>query len=199
MINGFKNTNTIKLSLVSKLQLICLAGSVILFACENDLKEIEKISKRTQGVQVDKSYGVEIIFSDSAVVKGKLITPELHDYKTTKPYYFMPKGVTVIFYDENQQETQRITADEGVRRENEKLIELRKNVVVTTKKGDVFKSEELFYDENKKIFYSNLLVNISKPDGTNIYGTRFKSDQNFNNPVIDQATGNIPTGGNLPF
>lgn len=168
-------------------------------SCENDLRDIEKISSKKTEVQVDKSYGVEIIFSDSAKVKGKLITPELHMYKTANPYQDMPKGVTVIFFDENQKETQRITADQGIRRENEKVIELRKNVVVTTIKGDVFKSEELFYDENKQIFYSNLLVNITKLDGTNIYGTKFQSDQNFINPVIDQATGNIPTGGKLPL
>lgn len=163
------------------------------------MRDIEKISKKKQSNQVDKSYGVEVLFSDSAVVKGKLLTPQMDSYKTATPYYHMPKGLTVIFYDENQLETQRITADDGIWKENQKFIELRKNVVVTTKKGDVFKSEELFFDQNKKTFYSNLLVNITKTDGTNIYGTRFRSDQNFENPIIDQATGNIPTGGKLPF
>jgi hypothetical protein len=189
-----------------KIILLGLTVSLFLESCENDLKDIEKISSRKQPVKADKSYGVEIIFSDSAVVKGKLITPELDKYtpepdkyKPAGPYYYMPKGLTLIFYDKNQQETQRIVADQGTMRENEKLIELRKNVIVTTKKGDVFKSEELFYDETKKEFYSNLLVNITKLDGTNIYGTRFRSDQNFNNPVIEQATGSIPTGGKLPL
>lgn len=179
--------------------LLLLCGIFLLASCENDLRDIEKISKKNTGVQVDKSYGVEIIFSDSAKVKGKLITPELHRYNTENPYEDMPKGLTVIFYDENQKETQRITAEHGTRRGKEMLIELRKNVVVTTANGDVFKSEELFYDENQEIFYSNVLVNITKLDGTNIYGTRFKSDQNFVNPVIEQATGKIPTGGELPL
>ena len=176
-----------------------LLGSLLFVSCENDLRDIEKISRKKQSVPVDKSYGVEIFFSDSAVVKGKLIAPEMHAYNTSERYYVMPNGVTVIFYDQNQQETQRIVADQGTWRENQKLVELRKNVIVTTKKGDVFKSEELFYDQNKKSFYSNLLVNISKPDGTNIYGTRFRSDEKFENPVIDQASGNIPTGGKLPL
>jgi len=199
MISGFRNINSIKLRILLSQIAICLFGSFFLLSCENDLKDIEKISSKKQSVKVDKSYGVEIIFSDSAVVKGKLLTPELDSYNTSDPYYYMPKGLTVIFYDQNQQETQRITADQGTWRENKKLIELRKNVVVTTKKGDVFKSEELFFDQNKKEFYSRLLVNIKKPDGTDLYGTGFRSDQNFNNPVIDQATGNIPTGGKLPL
>jgi LPS export ABC transporter protein LptC len=111
----------------------------------------------------------------------------------------MPAGLTVIFFDENQRENSRITADHGIRRKNEELVELRKNVVVVTDKGDIFKSEELFWDEKKKIFYSNQLVNITKPDGTSINGTQFVSDQNFNNPVINNATGSLATGDKLTY
>lgn len=173
-------------------------GCSLLIACENDLREIEKISAKTK-ISADTSKGVEIILSDSAVVKGKLITPLLLDYKTANPYYEMPAGLTVIFYDENQRESSRITADHGIRREKEELVELRKNVVVVTDKGDIFKSEELFWDEKKKIFYSNQLVNITKPDGTSINGTQFVSDQNFNNPVINNATGSLATGDKLTY
>jgi len=177
----------------------CVLGCLVLISCENDLKDIEKISSRSTKISADTSKGVEIIFSDSAVVKGKLITPLLLHYNTANPYNEMPQGLTAIFYDVNQQETSRIVADNGIRRENEKLIELRKNVVVTTKKGDTFKSEELFYDETKKIFYSNQLVNITKPDGTSIYGTQFQSDENFDNPIISNATGSLATGNKMAF
>ncbi len=173
-------------------------GCLLLISCENDLREIEKISAKTK-ISADTSKGVEIILSDSAVVKGKLIAPLLLDYKTSNPYSEMPAGLTVIFFDENQKENSRITADHGIRRQTEELVELRKNVVVVTDKGDVFKSEELFWDEKKKIFYSNQLVNITKPDGTSINGTQFVSDQNFNNPVINNATGSLATGDKLTY
>lgn len=58
---------------------------------------MEKISAKKLIVPVDKSTGVEIIYSDSAHVKAKLITPELLSFKTEKPYIEMRKGVTVIF------------------------------------------------------------------------------------------------------
>lgn len=174
-------------------------GCLLIISCENDLREIEKISAKTEKVSADTSKGVEIILSDSAIVKGKLITPLLLSYKTASPYNEMPNGLTVIFYDEYQKESSRITADHGIRRENEQLVELRKNVVVVTDKGDVFKSEELFWDEKKKMFYSNQLVNITKPDGTSINGTQFRSDQNFDNPVINNATGSLATGNKLTY
>ena len=173
--------------------------SFLFIACENDLRDIEKVSSRIVNVPVDTSRGVEVIMSDSGVVKGKLITPLLLIYNTAHPYNEMPNGLTVIFFDENQKETSRIVADHGIRREQEKLVELRGNVVVTTQKGDVFKSEELFWDESKKIFYSNQLVNITKPDGTSINGTNFQSDQNFENPIIQNATGSLATGDKLTY
>lgn len=187
--------------LLKKINIVffCVLGCLVLISCENDLKDIEKISSRSTKVSADTSKGVEVIFSDSALVKGKLITPLLLHYNTATPYYEMPNSLTVIIYDVNQQESSRIIADNGIWREDKKLIELRKNVVVTTKKGDTFKSEELFYDQAKQIFYSNQLVNITKPDGTSIYGTQFQSDQNFDNPVINNATGSLATGNNLAF
>ncbi|MGV3508840.1 MAG: LPS export ABC transporter periplasmic protein LptC [Sphingobacteriaceae bacterium] len=166
-------------------------------SCENDLKEINRVSSRALDVQVDTSKGVEATFSDSAIVKGKLITPLMLNFKKEK-YYEMPKGLTVILYDENQKESSRIVADHGIIREDE-IAELRKNVVVTTQSGDTFKSEELFWDQKKKIFYSNQLVNITKPDGTSINGTHFESDQNFNNPIISNATGDLATGNKLSY
>lgn len=186
---------------LSRSGIIFLCTVIIFFivSCENDLKEIEKISSKSVNLPVDTSRIVEVIFSDSAMVKGKLITPLLLHHKAPKSYDEMPKGLLVIFFDENQKETNRIVADHGIRRESEKLIELRRNVVVTTQKGDVFKSEELFWDETKKIFYSNQTVNITKPDGTAITGTQFKSDQTFEHPIISNATGSLATGNKLTY
>lgn len=201
MISGSKNISLIKgkLSGLGPVLSIILGSLIVLTSCENDMKEIEKISAKKSTLQVDTSRVVEVIFSDSAVVKGKLITPLLLEYKTASPYFEMPSGLTVIFYDENQEESSRIVADHGIRRAQEQLVELRRNVVVTTQKGDTFKSEELFWDERKKLFYSNQLVNITKLDGTSINGTQFKSDQNFDNPVISNASGSLATGDKLNY
>lgn len=168
-------------------------------SCENDLRDVENIAAQKQMVPVDKSYGVTIIRSDSAVVQAKMITPELHHYKTVNPYYELPKGVTIILYDKDLKESARAVSDYAITKNNDKLIELRRNVVVTSAKGDVFKSEELIWDQTKQQFYSNQLVNIIKPDGTNIFGSGFRSDQNFEKPVIERAYGNLAPGNHLTF
>lgn len=191
MINGSNAINSIK-TLKTRF-FFGLTGLLFFASCENDLKDVERIAANKVSVPVDKSTDVTAIYSDSAVVKGKLLTPLLNQYKT-KNYSEMPKGLTLIFYDENLVESTRITADYGIRYENEKRVELRKNVVVTTSKGDIFKSEELNWDESKHQVYSNQLVNVIKNDGTNILGSSFRSDENFNNPIIENAHGDFATG-----
>ncbi len=167
-----------------------LAGIITLTGCENDLKDVEQVSSRKLNIPVDKSTGVVLIYSDSAIVKAKLITPELLHFKIAKPYYEMKKGVMVIFFDAKQNETNRIKADYAIQRENEKLIELKKNVVATTVKGETFKSDELIWDQTKKRFYSNKLVSITSK-GNILYGTSFWANENFSYYEITQSTGDL--------
>ena len=175
---------------------LCIMCAVlILTSCENDLKDVERISNRSVAIPVDKSFGVEIIYSDSAKVKARMLTPELHHYNTEKPYYEMPKGVTLILLDEEQKETSRITSDYAIMREDDKITELKKNVVAVNKEGKIFKSEELIYDQNQSRFYSNQLVSIVTKSQT-IYGTSFWANESFSYYEIQQSTGNFDVPGN---
>ena len=173
-------------------------GIIMLFACENDLRKVEQISAKKMLVPVDKSTGVEIIYSDSSVVKAKLITPELLNFKTEKPYIEMNKGVTVIFYDQNQQESSRVKADYAIRRERENIVELKRNVVATNIKGGTFKSDELIWDETKSRFYSNKLVSITSNQNV-LYGTSFWANEDFSYYEIVQSTGDLRLTGEQGF
>ena len=170
--------------------LLFAAGILLVAACENDLKDVEKISNQRAALPVDRSTGVELIYSDSAQVKAKLLAPELLQYNTANPYLEMNKGVTIIIYDANQQEMSRITADKAVRRQNEKMVELRNNVVVVNKKGETFKSEELIWNENTRRFSSSKLVSITTANQT-VYGTGFWAPEDFSYYEITQGTGNF--------
>ena len=169
-----------------------------LLACENNLKEVERVAAQRITIPVDKSTGVELIFSESATVKAKLLTPELLYFHTAKPYYEMKKGLTIIFLDPKQQESSRVVADYGIRKELEKTMELSQHVVVTTHDGKTFKSEELIWDENARRFYSTKLVAIQTVTQL-IYGTGFWSNEDFSYYEIDQSTGNFEVGQQQGF
>jgi LPS export ABC transporter protein LptC len=175
---------------IPRLLLTLLAtGALWLTACENDLNNIKKIANMTSGLAVDTTRGVDIIYSDSAVVKGRMITPLLIKYSTDKPYDVMPDGVKVISFDEYGKENGNIVADSAVQLENENITKFYKNVVVTTADGSTFKSEEMIWDQPKKIIYSNLPVDMRKPNGDMFHGLSFKSDDKLEHPEITGMAG----------
>lgn len=171
---------------------VLIAGTGLLTGCENDLKDIQKISASEVNKPVTSYTDVDVIYSDSAKVKAHMTAPLMLDYdKVEKPYTEMPKGVKVIFYDGNLKETGTITSDYAIYRKKEKIILLRKNVVGTNIKGETFTSEELIWDQNTKQITSNQVVHVRMADGTALDGTSFSSDEGLNHWKFGGAHGPI--------
>jgi len=170
---------------------VIIAGMAFITGCENDLKDIQKISASEVNKPVEHYTDVDVIYSDSARVKAHMTAPVMINYKVKKPYTEMPKGVRVIFYDNNLKESSTIIADYGVYHEGDKNIELHKNVVGTNANGDTFTSDELIWDEISKQIHSSKLVHIKMADGSITDGTSFVSDENLNHWTLTQGTGTI--------
>ena len=156
-----------------------------------DVNAIENIQKEEA---VDISKDVRIIYSDSATVKAELTGPEMRVYHDTSgnrnSNYEFPKGVKIIFYDKDGTESQRITSDYGIQRTLEGITEFKKNVVVNMTDGSIIKTEELFYDENKKIYYNNAPITFEFKDARgNLQATSFTSDLDFRNVQGQNMTG----------
>ena len=171
---------------------------LLLSACENDLKEVERISNQKIEDPVDVSYGVKVIYSDSSVVKAQLTTPKMLHFNTKDPYYEFPEGGVLIMYDSLRKETQRVRSRYAIQRVNSGITELRKNVVATRADGMTLESEELIWDENQKRFYSNLPVTITINDQVS-YGTSFWAREDFSYFEITSQTGDFKFDGPKPF
>ena len=167
-----------------------MAGLLLLGACENDLKKVKAISEQQLKNPADSSKGVEVIFSDSAKVKLRLTAPLMLQYSSVaKPYMEMPRGVKAVFFNDSLKEITTITADYGWRRESEKLIVLRKNVVATNQKGDVFKSDELVWNEATRKVTSSKPVTIVTSNGSVINGSSLLTNEKFDPWEINATTG----------
>jgi len=167
-----------------------MAGLLLLGACENDLKKVKAISEQQLKNPADSSKGVEVIFSDSAKVKLRLTAPLMLQYSSVaKPYMEMPRGVKAVFFNDSLKEITTITADYGWRRESEKLIVLRKNVVATNQKGDVFKSDELVWNEATRKVTSSKTVTIVTSNGSVINGSSLLTNEKFDPWEINATTG----------
>ncbi len=173
------------------LSVLAFAALVFLSACENDLESIKKIANMNSGLAIDTTRGVDVIYSDSAIVKGRLITPLLIKYGVEKPYDVMPDGVKIILFDKDGKEQATIVADSAVQMEQENLSKFYKNVTVTTADGSVFRSEELFWDQPKKKFYSNTAFEMLRANGDQQRGIRFRSADDLSNAEWESGTGEM--------
>lgn len=179
---------------MSHLYLPALFTGMLLFsACENSLNDIKKVSSKEENKPISRSLDVDVIYSDSAKVKAHLTTPLMIEYDDpAKPYKEMPKGVKIIFYNDDLTQKGVITSDYAIMRDKENVIEFRKNVVATNAEGETFRSEELIDDITHKKLYSNKQVQITTTTGNQMYGTGFYSNDTLYPWHIDQATGTFP-------
>jgi LPS export ABC transporter protein LptC len=181
----------------------CL-GLLLASSCENSLKQIQEISAQEVSKPVQRTVGVEMIYSDSGEVKARMLTPLLLQYKPESPdsskekaYDEMPKGVKVILFDKGLQPNSTITSEYAIQRTNEKLIELRKNVVATNAKGDVFTSDELIWNQLTQKVTSSKPVTITLTDGTVIHGNALETNQKFDPWTIPNTTGKFNVNQNI--
>jgi len=167
-----------------------LTGMLLLSACENDINKIREISASQVNNDVDTIHSVDIIYSDSAKVRFRVLAPLLLQYQGKKPYNLMPHTVDVIIFNQDGL-TQRgtLTADTGIQSDVENRLEFHKNVLGKNDQGETFKSDELIWDKNSKTMYSNKVVQIKLANGDIMNGTGFKSDQNLAHWTMTQSTG----------
>ena len=164
---------------------------------DDDLQNAPPISSKKITLSKDRSYCVEVIYSDSAKVKAKGFAPILDQVTPSQgaKYNEMPKGVKIDFYNDLLKSTGNIKSDYAINKETEKITIFRKNVVVVTE-TITFTTEELTWDENKRM-YTSPYGTVTAKDGSVITGTEFSAPQDFSNYRIVQAAGYTTPKGNL--
>ena len=110
-----------------------------------------------------------IIFRDSGRVTMNLRSPLIEEYSLIDtPYTIFKKGVEVDFYENGSEKPGKFKADWGKLSDKSGIYEGRGNVVIVTENGDSIKSEQLFWNKNKKQIYTTKLVELTGKDGSKI-------------------------------
>lgn len=110
-----------------------------------------------------------IIFSDSGKVTMNLRSPLIEEYSLIdSPYTIFRKGVEIDYFQEGAEKPGFFKADWGRLSDNTGIYEGRGNVIIITERGDSIKSEQLFWNKNKKQIYSTKQVELIGNDGSKI-------------------------------
>jgi hypothetical protein len=183
--------------ILSRIAILCLMPFFLSSCNEDDLKKAATISSKKLILSKDRSLKVEIIFSDSAVVKAKGFAPILDQVNPSSgsKYQEMPKGIKITFFDPQQKITGTITSDYAIRKETEQLTIFRKNVVVVRDEL-TFNTEELTWNQQKKMYFSPKGI-VTKPDGTVLNAVNFTAPEDFSSVAFEQGSGETYLKGDL--
>ncbi len=159
-------------------------------SCENDLEKVERISQLSSGIPVETSRDIEILFSDSALVRARLISPLFLTFKTSKPYQVAPIGLEIQFLSKEKEIVSNLTAKYGKRSQWERLVEVRDSVVVINTQNEKLETEQLTWDEQKKIIYTDKFVKITTADKI-LQGYGLEANEDFSKYKILRLSGVI--------
>ncbi len=162
-------------------QLIYILGLGFLFlfcACEEELAEEERVVEVGE-TAIEKAKGVEMFYSDSAIVRFKIEAELMYDYlaKEEKKREF-PNGVKVEFYDENFNVSSYLVAQYALHFKDKNQIVLQDSIVVWNSKGEKFYTDELVWNEKTETVTSDKEVIVITKEGT-LKGNSFISNQDF--------------------
>lgn len=144
------------------------------------MDEVNSITQ-SESLKVETANEVEILYSDSAIVKVRILSDVM------KRYYDkggaideFPEGITVEFLDNNKNVKSWLEAEYAIRKEREKKFYVRENVVLYNNRNDKLETDELIWNEELEELYTNKPVKISQPSvGDTSFGFGFKADQEF--------------------
>lgn len=159
-------------------------------SCSNDIDKIQLLAE-PEHLPLEKGKNITIIYTDSGWMKAKVVAPALQRFATaTRNETELPEGVSVTFFNRNQQPESFISARYALRYDREHKMVAKKDVVLVNIKGDTLRTEELFWDETEQKIYSNQSVRITTPDEI-ILGKGFESNLDFSKYRIKEISGII--------
>jgi len=162
----------------SYLKAAIITGCFFICGCENSMQEVRDLGKKKIGQSIAEN--VESYMSQNAIVKAKLTSPLMIRTETDTAVIEFPKTLHVDFYDDSTNIESRLFAKYARYFKSQEKVFLRDSVIVFNVKGDTLLANELWWDRNKEIFYTDKRVYIKQPYNQNFVGEEgMKADQSF--------------------
>jgi LPS export ABC transporter protein LptC len=165
--------------------------AMFFLSCQNKNVEQIKSFSHPPGTPEVIAENLDLLYSDSTIVRFRLKCPKLLIYQDEEePYQEFPDGFQIEQYNRNREITSSIRASYGKKYVKKELWEAKQNVIAVTEKGDTLKTELLYWDEKKGIIYSDQYVKIIQEKGISS-GVGFESDIQMKKWEIKHFKGTI--------
>jgi hypothetical protein len=150
---------------------------IVFSSCD---KAEELVTFSESDLKIEKTKDVEILYSDSAVVRIRIKAPVLiFHLQASDPFQEFSEGIHIDFFDPQGKITSTLTADYAARYQSKKKTFLKKNVRWISVNKEVMESPELTWNEETQNLYTNKFVVIATSKDT-VFSQGFNADQSFN-------------------
>lgn len=176
---------------------IVLITIVMLFfysACTNKSKDLVDIKFDPEVIPSMSTDSVITLISDSGITRYKLVADNWQVFdKAKEPYWYFPEGIYLERFDSLFQVEAKILADSAWNYTDKRLWRLKGNVDIRNMEGEMFLSDELFWDQKAEKVYSDKYIEIKRGE-TELKGYGFESNQEMTEYRIFR-----PHDGRIPF
>ncbi len=170
--------------------IIAIALSVVAISCSNDFDKVVNLS---EDEAEQESTNTTITYTLEGKLVSQIKAPLIQQFagdSITEELLRMDKSFEATFFDSVQQISSKIRADRGVWHKKTNVMNAFGNVIAYSVEGDTLFTEELVWDQDSAIIYTNAPVKIKKPNAT-IYGKGLVADQEFKSYTIKSITGSV--------
>ena len=173
-------------------RILLIAGFSCCFfviSCENDINQINAWTGKK--VMVETGKHIESYLSEEGLVKAKLTAPLMYRYEADTVYSEFPKTLHVDFYNDSTQIETRLDSKHGKYFETLDKVYLWDSVVVINVKGDTLKTNDLWWDKNRRLFYTDSYAEYRTKDKQIYPGRGLEATQDFKSIVFKQPIGTV--------
>lgn len=169
-----------------------IAVLVMAVSCKNDIETIQALTSESTLPDIT-GFNVEMSYTDSGTLKGKIIAPEVYQYnRREEPYNEFPKGMRAVFYDTNGKEVSYIKANYAIFYTKKELWEGRNEVFGENyETGEKIETDQIFWDQKEKRIYSDKFSKITNTDGVFTGENGFDADENLSSLRLNGYSGKI--------
>jgi LPS export ABC transporter protein LptC len=162
---------------------IILSSLIVLSSCGEDVDT--SLLESYQG-PTSIAHEVELWHSDSAIIRTNLKAQKQLEFANGN--FEFPEGIEIYFFDEDGNLTTTMTADRGYYVKKDNIYRGDGDVQVSNlEKDQKLSSEELFWDPNGKIIYTEKFVTVQEKE-TLFNGTGMEADEGFNDYKLFKVT-----------
>ena len=186
----------------NKINIVLLLGitllSIIETSCKQDIEKIKAIMS-TMDLPDQSGKNVEMQVTDSGKIQLVFKTPEVQRYLDgDEPYSEFPQGIEVHIYNDSGIHESTITSGYAIYDEINKIWEARDSVVVKrVKTAEQLHTEQMFWEEEEELIYSNVFTRIINETDENIGENGFEATQDFSRFKLVGYSGDMLIEDNL--